>query len=318
MKHEFVGLDEAGLGPNLGPLVCTATSWKLPADAASFDFYAALAPTVLQSGKAKEVGLHIADSKDVFSGKGAFGRLERAAVALLRNAGCHATTLLELIIWLTGDNTGEKSTAGELWLESDDVSVPFELDTSDVDSWARRLEAAINSANMGSLHISSSVLFPRQFNERIDETGNKSLLLSTTMFETLKRVWSPHSDVASLVISDKHGGRNRYGDLLTTAYGGHSLDTLEEGLELSRYTLDGNEVRFQVGGEAHLPVAAASIISKYVRELSMEAFNRFWKRHLPELKPTKGYPNDAKRFREETAETRKSLDIADSDFWRAR
>ncbi|MCA9044646.1 MAG: hypothetical protein KDA69_10025 [Planctomycetaceae bacterium] len=318
MKYEFVGLDEAGLGPNLGPLVCTATSWELPADAASFDFYAALAPTVLQSGKAKDVGLHIADSKDVFSGKGAFGRLERAAVALLRNAGCQAATLLDLITWLTVDNAGEKSTAGELWLESDNIAVPFELDASDVDSWARRLEAAIKLANMGSLHISSSVLFPRRFNKRIDETGNKSLLLSTTMFETLKRVWSPKSDFASFVVSDKHGGRNRYGDLLTVAYGGQPIETLEEGPELSRYTLVGNEVRFQVGGEAHLPVAAASIVSKYVRELSMEAFNRFWKRHLPDIKPTKGYPNDAKRFRDETAETRKCLGIADADFWRAR
>ena len=28
----------------------------------------------------------------------------------------------------------------------------------------------------------------------------------------------------------------------------------------------------------------------------MMQFNAFWQHHIPELKPTKGYPVDAKRF----------------------
>ena len=33
--------------------------------------------------------------------------------------------------------------------------------------------------------------------------------------------------------------------------------------------------------------------SKYLRELAMRPFNEFWSRHVPELKPTAGYPLNA-------------------------
>ena len=38
------------------------------------------------------------------------------------------------------------------------------------------------------------------------------------------------------------------------------------------------------------------MVSKYVRERLMEEFNRFWRERTPGLKPTAGYPGDAKRF----------------------
>ena len=60
------------------------------------------------------------------------------------------------------------------------------------------------------------------------------------------------------------------------------------------------------------------MICKYVRELAMEQFNAFWQQHLPALKPTKGYPTDAKRFRAEITETQKQLGIPDDVLWRQR
>ena len=52
----------------------------------------------------------------------------------------------------------------------------------------------------------------------------------------------------------------------------------------------------------------ASMTSKYVRELAMELFNRFWQRHVPGLTPTKGYPEDAKRFRRDIARAQEARD----------
>ena len=46
----------------------------------------------------------------------------------------------------------------------------------------------------------------------------------------------------------------------------------------------------------HLPVALASMTAKYVRELFMLRFNRFFSRAVPELRPTAGYVTDARRF----------------------
>ena len=78
------------------------------------------------------------------------------------------------------------------------------------------------------------------------------------------------------------------------------------------------EVSFCCDGEQFLPVALASMVSKYVREVSMKSFNEFWRRQLPELKPTAGYPQDAKRFRADVDFARRQLGITDRSFWRAR
>ncbi len=42
----FIGTDEAGYGPNLGPLVITATSWQAPADLNCEQLWEALSDVV--------------------------------------------------------------------------------------------------------------------------------------------------------------------------------------------------------------------------------------------------------------------------------
>ena len=58
--------------------------------------------------------------------------------------------------------------------------------------------------------------------------------------------------------------------------------------------------------------------AKYLRELSMRAFNEFWSAHVPNLRPTAGYPNDAQRFRKEIAAAQRELKIDDHVLWRNR
>jgi hypothetical protein len=69
---------------------------------------------------------------------------------------------------------------------------------------------------------------------------------------------------------------------------------------------------------ACLPVALASMTAKLVRELMMERFNAFFHAHQPEVKPTAGYVQDARRFLAETAELRGRLGIRDADVIRQR
>jgi len=47
--------------------------------------------------------------------------------------------------------------------------------------------------------------------------------------------------------------------------------------------------------QSYFCVALASMVSKYLRELLMGEFNRFWQEHVPGLRPTAGYPTDAAR-----------------------
>ena len=74
----------------------------------------------------------------------------------------------------------------------------------------------------------------------------------------------PLSDVTFCIVDLETTGGNRKDDLIT---------------EIGAVKVRGGEVRFQVRAEQHLPTAAASILSKYLREVSMEMFNRFWIEH---------------------------------------
>jgi hypothetical protein len=67
-----------------------------------------------------------------------------------------------------------------------------------------------------------------------------------------------------------------------------------------------------------MPTALASMTAKYLRELAMIPFNRFWQQHVPGLKATAGYPMDALRFREEIRPAQQRLGIEDRVLWRAR
>jgi len=78
-------------------------------------------------------------------------------------------------------------------------------------------------------------------------------------------------------------------------------------------------VAFLLGGESRsLPIALASMLAKYVRELHMALFNEFWAENVPGLKPTAGYPNDARRFLADIADARARLGIPDEILIRRR
>jgi ribonuclease HII len=166
-----------------------------------------------------------------------------------------------------------------------------------------------------SIHVAA--VFPAMFNRHIDATDNKAAACSQISLNLLRSFWNPEDEPA-YVVADRHGGRARYDQLLTQTFEGLLPMRLSESPVLSRYRLCDSEVRFECRAERHFPVAAASIIAKYVRELSMRMFNDFWRGHVPDVKPTQGYPGDSRRFANDVAEARATLGIPDHAFWRAR
>jgi ribonuclease HII len=67
-----------------------------------------------------------------------------------------------------------------------------------------------------------------------------------------------------------------------------------------------------------LPVAVASMLSKYLREALMSRFNAYWKSHLPDVVPTAGYYADGGRFLQDIDAKRKELGIPDEQLIRSR
>ena len=93
----------------------------------------------------------------------------------------------------------------------------------------------------------------------------------------------------------------RYVEDLLRAWPDSKIQIVAETESLSRYRLDRNgsliTISFAVEAESsHLPVALASMAAKYVRELMMLRLNRYFNGFLPELKPTAGYTEDARRY----------------------
>ena len=99
--------------------------------------------------------------------------------------------------------------------------------------------------------------------------------------------------------------------------------TIEEGLLRSVYRVFGlgRELRllFQPRADTeHLCVALASMTSKYLREVLMLEFNSFWKEHVPDLKPTAGYPGDAARFFQAIRPMLDKLGLNEDCIWRRK
>ena len=58
--------------------------------------------------------------------------------------------------------------------------------------------------------------------------------------------------------------------------------------------------------------------AKYLRELAMRVENNFWCRRVAGLRPTAGYPVDARRFKAEIADCQRRLAIPDQLVWRVK
>src|SRR6478752_7212520 len=78
-----LGTDEAGYGPNLGPLCIAASAWQLPDDCPSDGLYERLAAVVAAQVADGCPRLKIADSKVLYKAGGGLELLERGVLVTL-------------------------------------------------------------------------------------------------------------------------------------------------------------------------------------------------------------------------------------------
>ena len=320
----LIGMDEAGYGPNFGPLVVTVTVWEVPGSPREFDLWAAMAEIAQQTPTKETLKLQVADSKQVYSpGKGV-AALEKSVMSALRMLGRTPMTLAELSEELEPQVSNLKSQIPNLksdlppWLADFDLALPTEIEASLIGDLATKWLDCCRRANVTLRAIRSEIVQPQRFNALVRACDNKALALSRLSLNLLRSVWNPDDEQPTLVICDKHGGRNRYDDLLAEVLDDRMVFAVGESRERSVYRVGSTELRFQMKAEANFPVALASLVCKYVRELSMQVFNQFWAEQAPGLKPTAGYPVDAVRFKRDIAEAQARLGVADDMMWRER
>ncbi len=309
------GMDEAGYGPNLGPLVITVTAWEVPGSPHAFDFWEQLSPIVAKpSDKTKISGrIVVGDSKAVYTPARGLGLLEESVLVILNCLHPPASTFQELQKSLV--NSSIELADHEPWY-AEELTIPHA--TTRQPELTAKWETVCKAAGIMLRGVASDLVLTERYNKTVRQYNNKGLALSRISLALLRRLWNPDNPDPIYIVADKHGGRNRYDELLAEVLDDHFVFRLEEGTARSIYRVGQTELCFQTKAESHFPVAVASMVSKYVRELAMSCFNRFWQSHLPGLKPTKGYPVDARRFREDIAEVQQKLGIPDDILWRKR
>jgi hypothetical protein len=170
----------------------------------------------------------------------------------------------------------------------------------------------------------SVVVGPALFNARLFDRGLKSAVHYEAFEKLLSWVWClTEGGSTTRVVGDKHGGRHYYYGQLTQSFPETWIDRGCEGPELSRYTLRDRSRRMEVN---LLPradandglVALASIVSKTIREFWMDIFNGYWCGRVPGLRPSAGYPNDSKRFREAIATAAAQQNCDPAVWWRIK
>jgi ribonuclease HII len=312
-----IGTDEAGYGPNLGPLVVAASVWRVPEGMPVDDLYGPLAHVVSAAGDPDRV--QIADSKVVYKSGCGLAGLESVVLGLMQLLGQPVAEWHALWRALARLDRGDLS--ADHWHANWELALPAAAPPAEPARIAQRLSQGMASAEIELLALQARAVFPSRFNELVRHLGNKAALLSLTTLGLVAELLEEVPVGSRVTVTcDKHGGRDYYAALLQHVFPDTWVRVLREAAAESNYRFSyaGRriEFRFVVQGERHLPTALASMTAKYLREMAMLPFNAFWQRHVPGLKPTAGYATDSRRFLADIADVCEQLGIDRQSFWR--
>ena len=295
----LAGIDEAGYGPLLGPLVSAATAFSVPNALCNKPLWNILASSIARQPSRSSGRLAVADSKKLFAHRDGLARLERTALTfmhLLAKPTAHLGQLLRSL----GDNC-QGQMNNYPWYDGQSVSLPHAADAKDLATCLNALRLDTQRNDIAFLAARSQVLLVGRYNDLAEKTRNKSAVLFGLVGKYIARLVKAYAGEGLVIYADKLGGRTRYRSLLQQLFSDWDLRILQETRQASGYQLTKNSLTWQVHFQAkaessHLPVALASIYAKYVRELFMELLNRYWCREVAGLRPTAGYYSDGRRF----------------------
>ncbi len=300
-----IGADENGLGPRLGAMIATAVTIEVE----NYD-----PERLLMIGN--ELGV---DDSKVTSAFGKMAVAESLALAMLEHEHGHTPA--------TADDALDALTlSGVTGLKTDCPTRGIEP------CWGPALELPIFGGDVGQgraivdglvaagitlLRTRSVVSCALRINNA-REAGQNKFGLDLETFERLVVDARSNVDEDVLAICGMVGGIRKYAERfrhIAVADIAHS----EQVKGMSRYQVrELGDLRFEVDADGrHLPVALASMVGKYLRELSVERYNTFFLKHDPELPRASGYHDPVTtRFIDRSAELRKRLHIADRCFIR--
>jgi hypothetical protein len=314
----IAGIDEAGYGPLLGPLVVSAAALEVvgapvPDDPQALPcLWQLLKAAVAKKSPPRKGRLLIADSKVVHNLTDGNKLLERGVLAFFRmmdsaaggggGSGEGALTVSTLLEKLSCTNH-ELTT--QPWYDPQNLPLPWLTDPGDLAIASNMLAAAMSAANVRMRLLRTALISECLYNRLVATTNNKASALVSITLTHLYHLHNAFGHEGLVVGIDKQGGRDHYTSLLLRSFPEAQLKVIHESAEASSYLLTEPSpagtrrtlVEFREKGESrYLPTALASMLCKYLRELCMHSFNTWWCRQIAGLQPTAGYHQDGTRW----------------------
>ena len=303
----FAGIDEAGLGPLLGPMTLGWSAFRVPRG--RVELWGRLERVVARDPCEDRERLVVADSKRVFTrNPRGTRRLETTALAFLAQLDPEqrwprsADELFELAPPALRPPRAELDR--HPWYRLLPARLPEHQEEERLRIWAHRLGRELEQQGVSLVDAGVRPVPAGELNASFRETENKAATQWRVVAGIVQSLWTRFGREGLTLFVDRLGGRRHYRPLLEALFPSARLETRREGDSYGEYRVLGEERRMRIafaerGEERSFSVALASCLAKYARELSMDAFNRFFGAIQPGLRPTAGYTTDGRRWLEE-------------------
>lgn len=297
----LVGIDEAGYGPILGPLVVSSTVFRLESKHLDSNLWDLLSRSVSKQKKNLRGRILICDSKKAYSRSAGIKHLQRTTLASLKCMELEFATLGDLWARLCPDCAGRLKNYP--WHSKIDKQ-KLKADLKDIEIASAVFNDNMLSNGMKILEVESQCLDVEYYNQMVDNVKNKARVLFSAISLLIKKAFEKYGQDDLQIIVDRQGGRSYYGNSLQRMFPEKQLQIIKETEAVSSYELKHGQnsmrIHFVVkADDKFLPVSLSSMVSKYLRELLVKNINDYFIDFCPELKPTAGYWQDGLRFIED-------------------
>jgi len=310
----FIGIDEAGYGPLLGPLVVAGAAFRADAALAPEDLGGLLADA------AARAGLDVGDSKRLFGVTRDLATLETPILAFLAASAADVARLDDVLVAVGVDPAIRRVAP---WYAEEPAAYPLKSGRDEIAAAASRLAAALAASGVEFVGFAADVVDERRFNAALAD-GNKADALFVSASSVFDRLAARRVRGETMAaVFDRHGGRRYYATALQRRWPETLAWALAESPRRSDYRLhfDGapSLVRFEVEADGSFAqVGLASMLAKYLREAFMSMFNAYFCPRLPGVAPTEGYVQDGRRWLKAGRDARLALGVRDADIVRRR
>ncbi len=293
------GIDEAGYGPLLGPLVVSTTAFRVRGGRDAADLWQVFRAAVARNGSDDRSRLRVADSKALYRRGQGLRVLEENLLPFIGLLCPLPKSVRSFMNRLSSQDV--ESLSAYPWYRESDPRLPRVAKPESVCSRAQALRQKLAAAGGEFCAARIETLNVAQFNREVEQCENKAVALARRVSELMTYLWERFGEEGIRLIVDKQGGRKRYHSLLRATFPDCRIAADLESEARSEYRVWDEKRRMHVSFEANadarqMSTALASMLSKYTRELFIGMLNEFWVERVPGLRPTAGYVSDGRRF----------------------